>query len=115
MNDSGKLSVTRPPSRLDNPFATCWTRPGAIPFRFACNLNTGLLVAKLTAQNGWGAIIGPHGCGKSTLLESLKPSLVAAGYDIRAVPLRDGQHKLPPEFAERLFACDSNSMIIIDG
>ena len=22
------------PSRHDNPFATCWTRPGAIPFRF---------------------------------------------------------------------------------
>src|SRR3954453_10772820 len=107
MNDSGTIS-TRPPSRLDNPLATCWTRPGAIPFRFTGKLNTQSLVAKLTTQNGWGAIIGPHGSGKSTLLESLKLALLAAGYAIRAICLREGQHKLPSAFAERISECNSN-------
>ena len=27
-------TLCAPPSRNSNPFATCWTRPGAIPFRF---------------------------------------------------------------------------------
>src|SRR4051812_2245101 len=115
MNDAGTISMTSPPSRLDNPFATCWTRPGALPFRFAGDVNADLLVAKLAAQNGWGAIIGPHGSGKSTLLESLKGALPARGYDVYAICLRTGQRTLPSAFAERLSACDSSSMIIIDG
>src|SRR4051812_21064209 len=100
MRDDQAISMS-PPSRHDNPFATCWTRPGAIPFRFRASDSIELLVAKLTAQNGWGAILGPHGSGKSTLLESLKPALLVAGFRIESLSLRDGQKTLPRCFVKR--------------
>ena len=85
----------RAPSRQDNPFATCWTRPGAIPFRFVDGNSVDQLVAKLGAQNWWGEIIGPHGSGKSTLLQTLKPQLAEAGQSVHQITLRDGQRRLP--------------------
>ena len=84
-----------PPSRRDNPFATCWTKPGALAFRFTSGQDTEELVRKLATQNWRGAIIGPHGSGKSTLLESLKPALLAAGRQVLALSLHDGQRRLP--------------------
>ena len=86
------------PSRHDNPFATCWTRPGALSFRFAEGHSAEQLVAKLAAQDWQGAIVGPHGSGKSTLLETLVPRLHAAGLRLHAVTLRDGQRRLPHGF-----------------
>src|SRR5947199_9682583 len=114
MSDAQAIAM-HPPSRHDNPFATCWTRPGAIPFRFRATGTIELLIAKLTAQNAWGAILGPHGSGKSTLLQSLKPALVVAGLQIESLSLRDGQKTLPRLFVKRLSECDSNSIVIIDG
>src|SRR5688572_16831093 len=84
-----------PPSRRDNPFATCWTTPGALAFRFDDRQDAERLVGKLASHNWWGAIEGPHGSGKSTLLESLKPALAAAGRHVIALALHDGQRRLP--------------------
>jgi energy-coupling factor transporter ATP-binding protein EcfA2 len=103
-----------PPSRGLNPFATCWTRPGALPFRFNNGQSVKQLVAKLAAQKWRGAIIGPHGSGKSTLLESLKPAIVATGRSIQAISLRDGQRRLPSVYLGTN-AGNSNTVIIIDG
>ncbi len=106
-------SPSQPPSRRDNPFATCWTRPGALPFRFADGQSAELLVAKLADQGWWGAIVGPHGSGKSSLLESLKPAIEEAERRVIAIALRDGQRRLPPYFFE---ACEgSRSLAVIDG
>src|SRR6185312_8582419 len=103
-----------PPSRHGNPFATCWTRPGALAFRFSNGQGAEQLAAKLATQQWRGAIVGPHGSGKSTLLEALKPAIIAAGRSIQAVYLRDGQRRLPRDFfATR--SSDSNSVVIIDG
>jgi energy-coupling factor transporter ATP-binding protein EcfA2 len=102
------------PSRRDNPFATCWTRPGALPFRFNYDQNIDQLVEKLAAQHWRGAIIGPHGSGKSTLLEALKPAIVATGRCIQAISLHDGQRRLPRHFFAT-WASESNAVIIIDG
>lgn len=92
------MSVQPPPSRLANPFATCWTRPGALPFRFPAGQSAERLIAKLSANDWRGAIVGPHGCGKSTLVEALTPALLAAGRHVRHLALRDRQRRLPPEF-----------------
>jgi energy-coupling factor transporter ATP-binding protein EcfA2 len=107
----------RPPSRHDNPFATCWTRPGALAFRFGDGANAQSLVAGLAAQNWWGAIIGPHGCGKSTLLETLKPAIAAARREIVAITLQDGQRRLPRHFIDAFVAqsVDRGILVIIDG
>jgi hypothetical protein len=102
-----------PPSRLVNPFATCWTRPGRISYRFAAGESAELLVAKLAAQNWRGAIIGPHGSGKSTLLETLRPAIVAAGKEVQAVSLHDRPRRLPAEFIPNHNT--SNSVLTIDG
>ncbi len=82
------LAPSAPPSRYANPFATCWTRPGALAYRFAAGQSAERLVARLAALNWQGAIIGPHGSGKSTLLEALKPALRAAGCKPRSITLR---------------------------
>jgi hypothetical protein len=80
---------------MSNPFATCWTRPGALPFRFPDGQSAERLVERLAASGWWGEIVGPHGCGKSTLLEALLPALCAAGCRIHTITLRDGQRWLP--------------------
>jgi energy-coupling factor transporter ATP-binding protein EcfA2 len=113
LRDSISRSTT-PPSRELNPFATCWTRPGALTFHFGNGQSAEQLVAKLAAQQWRGAIIGPHGSGKSTLLEALKPALAAAGRNIQAISLHDGQRRLPRYFLD---ACGNklSSLFIIDG
>jgi hypothetical protein len=90
------------PSRHDNPFATCWTRPGALAFRFPDGQTAEQLVAKLQSYGWRAAIVGPHGSGKSTLLETLKPTLVARGCHIHAVTLRHGQRRLPDRVLDQL-------------
>jgi energy-coupling factor transporter ATP-binding protein EcfA2 len=106
-----------PPSRNDNPFATCWTRPGALPFYFTGGESAIKLVDRLAEQGWWGAIVGPHGCGKSTLLEALKPVITDAGCHIRAITLRNGQRRLPPEFLASVApsASERHALVIIDG
>ncbi|HEX3600033.1 MAG TPA: hypothetical protein VHU84_07805 [Lacipirellulaceae bacterium] len=109
--------TSEPPSRRDNPFATCWTRPGAIPFRFSCGQSAEQLLSRLAAQNWRGAIIGPHGSGKTTLLSALTTTLKAAGHDVLSVTLRDGQLRFPAEFYAALNAGKSERIrvAIVDG
>ena len=71
-NCSIEPNAKGPPSRHTNPFATCWTRPGAMAFQFPPGESAERLVAKLAAVGWWGEIVGPHGSGKSTLLETLR-------------------------------------------
>jgi hypothetical protein len=104
----------QPPSRGINPFATCWTNPGALRFRFSACQTAEQLVAQLAAQQWRGAIIGPHGSGKSTLLETLKPAIVAAGRNVQSISLRDGQRRLPRRFF-KTWSRVSNLLVIIDG
>jgi hypothetical protein len=105
------------PSRHDNPFATCWTRPGAMTFQFDDGLGARALLEKLAAQGWRGAIVGPHGCGKSTLLATLKPGLQAAGFRLHSIGLRDGQRRLPIEFLSSINRQAGNTcaIAIVDG
>jgi energy-coupling factor transporter ATP-binding protein EcfA2 len=114
MPAASTLRSDAPPSRHGNPFATCWTSPGALQFHFTNNQTAARLAAKLATQQWRGAIIGPHGSGKSTLLESLKPAIVASGRSIQSISLHDGQSSLPRQFFKTC-ARDSNSLAIIDG
>jgi hypothetical protein len=62
-----------------NPFSTCCTRPGALPYLFPPGCDAEQLVAALRREGWWGQIAGPHGSGKSTLLQTLRPHLERAG------------------------------------
>jgi hypothetical protein len=106
-----QIATSLPPSRRDNPFATCWTKPGALAFRFQDDQCAEQLVSKLAAQNWWGQIIGPHGSGKSTLLATLKPALSAAGCQIHEIELNDGSRHLP----RNLSAPSHGELLVVDG
>ena len=104
----------RTPSRHANPFATCWTRPGAIAFRFGQDESAEQLVARLAAMKWQGEIVGPHGSGKSTLVETLKSHLAAAGRTVSVCTLRAGQRRLPTTFLRQSLAT-RRPLIVIDG
>ncbi|MGE3240929.1 MAG: hypothetical protein AB7G28_22985 [Pirellulales bacterium] len=110
----GDDRISSLPSRYSNPFATCWTRPGALPFQFAAGESAEQLVARFAAVGGRGEIVGPHGSGKSTLLEALKPQLAAAGWSVAAVTLRDGERRLPRGFLRQALAAP-RPLVIVDG
>jgi hypothetical protein len=94
--------VSPPPSRAANPFATCWTRPGALPW---CG-DTSVVVDRLRRARWRGQVVGPHGSGKSTLMHALIEPLRSAGWrpvlvDSQAVDRGDGDLLLVEAF-ERL-------------
>lgn len=73
------MSRSSPPSREANPFATCWTRPGALPYVEAETACPSGVISRL-ASTGWrGQLIGAHGSGKSTLLQEVAQRLNAQG------------------------------------
>jgi energy-coupling factor transporter ATP-binding protein EcfA2 len=97
---------------VSNPFATRFTRPGAIGYLFPSGESAAALVQRLEQQQWQGQIVGPHGSGKSTLLAALDPALAAAGRDVVRVTLRDGQRALPTIDRSELTA---SSQLVIDG
>jgi hypothetical protein len=74
-----------------NPFATRFTRPGAIDYLFPADQSAASLVRRLEGHGWWGEITGAHGSGKSTLLAALVPVLRKAGRSVvwRAVRNRE--------------------------
>jgi hypothetical protein len=114
--------LSAPPSRTSNPFATCWTRPGNLPFCFSSGESAEQLVERMAANAWWGEIVGPHGCGKSTLLIALEQELCAAGRSVQSICLRDGQRWLPRGFLRFALGRGATSaipiahaLLVIDG
>jgi hypothetical protein len=69
----------------ENPFASRFVRPGALPFLISEGADVPHLIECLR-RHGWrGAIVGPHGSGKSTLLASVEDALRRAGCEVRKV------------------------------
>lgn len=97
-----------------NPFATRFTRPGAIPYRFPAGKGSDYLLAKLSDLHGWGQIIGPHGSGKSTLLQTLAADLEARGRRIVRFTQGAGERRLKTSDAD-VASWDANTQVIVDG
>jgi hypothetical protein len=97
-----------------NPFATRYTRPGAIEFVFVDGQSAASLVEKLRQQSWWGAILGPHGAGKSTLLETLEPALAEAGRQIVHFSLHDNERSLPVHASDAASWSDA-TQVVVDG
>ena len=111
--------MREPPSRFANPFATCWTRTGALPWCATDSVDPPSVVAALKAADWRGQLVGPHGVGKSSLLEALIPPLRVHGKqpvlcsDASAAPatgtlLIDGFERLAPTDAQALISRWSN-------
>ena len=94
-----------------NPFATRFTRPGAIEFLFPAGQSAESLVKRLRAEAWWGQIVGPHGSGKSTLLATLVSLLERAGRTVVSAAVTAGQ----PLPQIDLAALTAGVQLVIDG
>lgn len=84
------MPISEPPSRDSNPFATCWTRPGALPFvTHGQGCDASQVIQQLKSSCWLGQLVGPHGSGKSTLLRALACHLPKHGVTPRAVDAQD--------------------------
>jgi hypothetical protein len=92
---------------MSNPFATRFTRPGAIEFLFSGDESIASLVTQLAASGWRGQIIGPHGSGKSTLVAALVPALEAAGRRVIRMEPRGAPLSLA--------GIDDATIIVVDG
>ena len=97
-----------------NPFATRFTRPGAIEFLFPDGESADSLVHRLGASAWQGEIVGPHGAGKSTLLATLIEPLTSAGRSIVQATLHQGETSLPKTLDDWR-AWSAATQIIVDG
>lgn len=101
------MNAVAPPSRSLNPFATCWTRPGALDW-----LPSESTVEELLAESdaaGGGQIVGPHGAGKSTLLAAMARALRERGELVVGWTIHSGDlAPAPPSVPQ-------NSVLLIDG
>lgn len=99
---------------ITNPFATRFTRPGAISYRFPPGATAASLVDKLAAARWRGQILGPHGSGKTTLLSTLADELTARGRCIVSFVQHDGARRLDVSATEAN-CWNSQTQVIIDG
>ncbi|HKD37331.1 MAG TPA: hypothetical protein VKB78_11040 [Pirellulales bacterium] len=115
-----KVTAVQPPAIRggfcppQNPFATRFVRPGAMPFLFSPPIDREALVAKLAELQWRGAIVGPHGSGKSTLLAELLPELNRVGRRVVQFTLHDGERRLPIALSDRALS-DAQTIIVVDG
>ena len=63
-----------------NPFSTCFTRPGEIPYLLSDSnehkeFKVNWLADRFVEQRCCGQIVGPHGCGKTTLCHAIADQL----------------------------------------
>ncbi len=101
-------------SASHNPFATRFTRPGAIDFLFPPGESLASLVTMLRENHWQGEIIGPHGAGKSTLLAALAPQLIAAGRAVMFATLHAGERTLPQSL-DPWRTWNETTQVIVDG
>lgn len=97
-----------------NPFATRFTRPGAIEFLFPDGESAELLTERLCEHSWQGEIVGPHGAGKSTLLATLIAPLQAAGRTIVQATLHQGETSLPAVLDDWR-SWGATTQVIVDG
>jgi hypothetical protein len=98
----------------ENPFATKFIRPGAIPFLFPEGVTAESLVDRLRAADWSGQIVGPHGGGKTTLLRALAPEIQRRRRQLIWTALHDGQRKLPADVL-RTVGTGAVRQLIVDG
>jgi len=112
------MTTSSPPARTRlpaNPFATRYTRPGALPPLDALGRprDVSRLVDFVLLRGGAAAVVGPHGTGKSTLLVAIAAELAARGRLAGCVTLRRWLDA--PLVVRSLAAAPRGSTLCIDG
>lgn len=97
-----------------NPFATRFTRPGAIGYLYPPGQSAQSLLEILQQNNWWGEIIGPHGSGKSSLLAELLPRIRETGRKVVQFGLHLGDRTLPVSKLD-VRAWNAQTQVVVDG
>ena len=97
-----------------NPFATRFTRPGALPYLYPPGQSAQTLLETLQKSNWQGEIIGPHGSGKSSLLAELLPRIGEAGRKVVPISLHQGDRTLPASKSD-VKTWNSQTQVVVDG
>ena len=72
-----------------NPYSTCFTEPGKLPFIFSRADQLEHLLTEFERHGFRGQIVGPHGCGKTTLTMTLEPYLESRFTKIKRITIRN--------------------------
>jgi hypothetical protein len=94
----------------DNPFASRYVRPGAVPYQFGRGHDAEFILRRFEEAGRRGQIVGPHGSGKSTLLAALVAALQTGGVPTKIVELHDGCRQLPADADP-----PAGGVLIVDG
>ena len=94
-----------------NPFSTCFTRPGKIPFVFPEGQDVDSLLNSLAEPRSQRAIVEPHGSGKSTLLETLSAEWSKRGLTEQRVQLTASRRNKAIAWS----LLNDQSVLVIDG
>ena len=81
-------SNSAPPSRESNPFATCWTQPGALSFVDYQEAKIDTIISKLYTVKV-GQLVGPHGSGKTSLMHAIEARARQHGKTTQRINLAD--------------------------
>ena len=108
-----------------NPFATCFTRPGKIPFLLADSLGVGAKVELTSSIDRFisnryvSQIVGPHGCGKTTLCHAIAGELKDIFPVVDYIAIRSGHdmetRRYLNSFRDESRVGPSPKLTIIDG
>jgi energy-coupling factor transporter ATP-binding protein EcfA2 len=99
---------------MSNPFATRFTRPGALGYLFPPGQSAVGMLDFLRNNGWWGEIIGPHGSGKSSLVAELLPLLEATGRRVAIYSLHQGDRTIPISKAD-VAAWNEETQVVVDG
>lgn len=100
--------IAPPTSRHDNPFATCWTRPGALAWDGSRGVDVEAVASTIKSGCG-GQIVGPHGSGKSTLLAALSDRMSVTGVPVYRVTIDEDTA------GQFVTAANSGDVLLVDG
>jgi hypothetical protein len=106
------IASTRALAR-NNPFAS--NRVQGLRYRLPEGLTWEELIDRLAALGWRGALVGSHGRGKTTLLEELAPRLVAHGFQVRTITLRDDHPRLGRAEWDLLRGLREEDVLFLDG
>ncbi len=102
-----------PPSRLSNPFATCWTRPDVLSRYEQAGQGADELLVRLERTAWRGQVVGPHGAGKSSLLGEVARRLPGKGRLPLWMPVEMG--KIRPAIQTIRRSADERTVVLLEG
>jgi hypothetical protein len=104
------------PTKLENPFSTCFTKPGQIPFIESESNQLDEIVDRFINAEYVGQIVGPHGSGKTTLTFDIQRRIATqSGHGIHFLRKTVGENGKVLDTARRNTPADGSCSTLPNG